>query len=85
VYGLRYSIENGYISRWANFMVNVKGKNSSTFLVENSKYIKFFEGQVNGTIPSDVVKKEMKDYILRDEIDTVVERLTPRTPKSVKL
>jgi hypothetical protein len=41
-------------------MVNVKRENSSIFLVENSKYIKFFEGQVNGTIPSDVIKKEMK-------------------------
>ena len=80
VWDIRCSIENGYIDRFANFVRDAK-EESSILLVENSEYIKYFERQVSGTRPVD----KLKNYILFDAIDTVVEILTIKEPVIVKI
>jgi hypothetical protein len=75
VWDIRYSIENGYIDRFSKFIRDVK-EPSSMVLVEDSKYIKYFEQQASGTRPVD----ELKDYIMFDAVDTVVEILTLKEP-----
>jgi hypothetical protein len=80
VWDLRYSIENGYIARFAKF-IRAVSEVSSVLLVENSEAIKYFEYQVDGTRTVD----EIKDYIVHDAFDTVLEILTIRTPILVKL
>ena len=80
VWDMRYSIENGYIDRFAQFTENEKQK-SSIVLVENSQYIKYFEKQVSGTMPLD----KLKDYLLFDAVDTVLEILTNKKPVLVKM
>ena len=80
VWDMRYSIENGYIDRDSKFIRNTEYK-SSVLLVENSDYVKYFENQVSGTRPTD----NIKNYILFDVIDTVVEFLTIEKPILVKM
>jgi hypothetical protein len=80
VWDMRYSIENGYIDRFSKFIRN-QGKDSCVFLIENSEYIKYFERQASGTRPMDGVK----NYILFDKVDTVIEILTIKEPKLVKI
>jgi hypothetical protein len=72
---MRYSIENGYIDRFSKFVRKTE-ISSSVLLIENSKYIEYFTKQVSGTRPIDTIK----NYIMYDEIDTVVEFLTYREP-----
>jgi hypothetical protein len=80
VWDMRYSIENGYIDRASKFLHSEKEK-SSVLLVEGSEYVKYFENQVSGTRPIDGIK----DYILFDAVDTVVEVLTIREPMLVRV
>jgi hypothetical protein len=80
VWDMRYSIENGYIDRFYKFIRDVQ-EVSSVLLVEDSDYIKYFEHQVSGTIPVD----DIKNYLVHDAFDTVVEILTNRVPILVKL
>lgn len=80
VWDFRYSIENGYIDRFTKFHREAKEK-SSILLVENSEYIRYFEKQVSGTLPTE----DIKNYILSDSVDTVIEVLTLKEPMLVKL
>lgn len=80
VWDFRCSIENAYIDRSSKFCHNEKEK-SSILLIQNSNYIKYFEEQVSGTRPI----SELKDYILCDSVDTVIELLTIKEPLLVKI
>lgn len=80
VWDMRYSIENGYIDRGSEMLHEEKEK-SSVLLVENSEYVKYFEKQVSGTRPVDA----LKDFILFDAVDTVVEILTIEKPTLIKV
>ena len=80
VWDMRYSIENGYIDRFSNFVREIKNE-SNVLLVENSEYVKYFEKQVSGTRSVD----QIKNYILFDNIDTVIEILTVSEPLLVKV
>lgn len=75
VWDIRCSIENAYIMRSTKFL-HFEEKPSSILLVENSDYLKYFEEQVSGTRPINA----LKDYILFDKIDTVIELLTSESP-----
>ena len=80
VWDLRYSIENGYIDRCFNFIRKAE-RHSDVLIVENSKYIEYFRKQVSETLPAD----ELRNYIVFDKIDTVVEVLANADPILVKL
>lgn len=80
VWDIRSSIENAYIERASNFF-HAEREKSSILMIENSKYIKFFEEQVSGTRPV----REIKDYIISDSVDTVIEVLTIKEPVLVKI
>lgn len=80
VWDCRYAIENAYIDRGSKFLHNER-KKSSILLVKDSEYIKYFEKQVSGTRPT----WELKNYIIFDKVDTVVEVLALSEPKIVKL
>jgi hypothetical protein len=73
---MRYSTENGYIDRGSKFIHDEKQK-SSILVIENSEYTRYFANQVSGTRPVD----DIKNYILFDAVDTVVEFLTIKEPK----
>ncbi|MDE7367988.1 MAG: hypothetical protein K2N24_11595 [Lachnospiraceae bacterium] len=75
VWDIRCSIENAYIERSSHFLHGEKEK-SSILLIENSNYVKYFEKQVSGTRPIE----ELKNYILFDSVDTVIELLTIKEP-----
>ena len=80
VWDIRCSIESAYIDRSSKFCHNERQK-SSVLLMKDSDYIKFFEDQVSGTRPVD----EIKNYILFDSIDTVIEVLTLKEPVLMKI
>ena len=80
VWDIRCSIESAYIDRSSKFCHNERQK-SSVLLMKDSDYIKFFEDQVSGTRPVD----EIKNYILFDSIDTVIEVLTLKEPVLKKI
>ncbi|MBD5470023.1 MAG: hypothetical protein HDR19_02585 [Lachnospiraceae bacterium] len=80
VWDLRCSIENAYIDRFSKFCHNEE-QESSVLLIQNSDYIQYFEKQVSGTRPV----SGLKDYILFDSVDTVMEILTLKEPILVKL
>jgi len=75
VWDMRCATENAFFDRGSKFIRGEKQKNS-VYLIENSDYIKYFESQVSGTLPID----ELKNYILFDAVDTVVEVLTLNPP-----
>lgn len=75
IWDMRYSIENGYIDRYSNFLRDIE-KESSVLVVENSKYIKYFDEQVSGTRPTD----KLVNYIINDSTDTVIEILSLEKP-----
>ena len=80
VWDIRSSIENAYIERASKFF-HAEREKSSILMIENSNYIKYFEEQVSGTRPV----KEIKDYIISDSVDTVIEVLTINEPVLVKI
>lgn len=80
VWDFRCSIENAYIERSSKFCHNEKEK-SSILLIQNSNYVKYFEEQVSGTRPI----SELKNYILFDYVDTIVELLTLKEPVLIKI
>lgn len=71
----RYSIENACIDRFAKFIRKTK-TDSSILMVENSEYIRYFEQQVSGTR----LVKLLKEYIVFDQIDTVLSILSEQEP-----
>ena len=80
VWDLRCSIENAYLERASKFCHNEKEK-SSVLIVKDSDYVKYFEEQVSGTRPIN----EIKNYILFDSVDTVIEVLTSKEPVLMKI
>ena len=80
IWDCRYAIENAYIDRTSKFLHNEQ-KASSVLLVKNSEYIKYFDKQVCSTRPT----CELKDYIIFDKVDTVVEVLALSEPKIIKI
>lgn len=75
VWDIRCSIENAYIDRFTKFK-HCEEKESNILLVQNSDCLRYFEEQISGTRPTN----EIKDYIIFDRIDTVIELLTIRSP-----
>jgi len=80
VWELRCSIENAYIERSTKFLRAEENK-SSLLLIENSEYISYFEHQVSGTRPVD----DIKNYIIFDSVDSVIEILTTEEPILIKV
>lgn len=80
VWDFRCSIENAYIERSSKFC-HYEKKKSSIFLIENSNYVKYFEEQVSGTRPVG----ELKNFILFDSVDTIIELLTIKEPVLIKI
>ena len=80
VWDFRCATENAYIDRGSKFSHEEEEK-SSILLIENSDYIKYFEEQSSGTRPMN----NLKDYIIFDAIDTVVEVLTLKEPTLTRL
>lgn len=80
VWDFRCSIENAYIDRATKFS-HKEIKKSSVLLIQNSEYIKYFERQVSGTRPTD----EIKNYILFDSVDTIIEFLVLKEPILLKV
>lgn len=80
VWDFRCSIENAYIDRSSKFCHNEK-KKSSILLIQNSNYVKYFQEQVSGTRPIG----EIKNFILFDRVDTIIELLTLNEPVLIKI
>lgn len=80
VWEFRCAIENAYIDRATKFK-HEEIQRSSVLLVQNSKYIKYFAKQVSGTRPLGAIK----DYIIFDSIDTIIEVLTVKEPMLIKI
>lgn len=80
VWEIRSTIENGFIDRFYKFIRDVE-EDSGIVLVEGSESIKYFENQVDGTCPVD----ELKNFLLFDVVDTVVEVLAHGEPILEKL
>ena len=83
VWDMRWSIENASIDRFCEFRKCLPEGivENGIYLVENSKYIKYFEHQVSGTLPVD----ELKHFILSDNIDTTLDILTLEKPILTKI
>ena len=83
VWDLRYAIENGYIDRFVEFRKNLDSHliDNSTYIVENSEYIKYFENQSSGTLPTELIT----DYIVCDTTDTAIEILSTLPPKLIAI
>lgn len=79
VWDMRYSIENASIERFCRFRECLPEGiiDSGVYIVEDSEYIKYFERQVDGTMPIG----ELKHYIIRDSVDTTLDILTTKEPK----
>jgi hypothetical protein len=71
VWDLRCAIENAFLDRGSKFVHNESQK-SSVLMIENSKYIEYFEKQVSGTRPVN----GLKNYIVFDAVDTIIEIIT---------
>lgn len=80
VWDFRCSIENAYIDRFSKFCHKEK-KKSSILLIQDSNYIKYFEEQVSGTRSI----SKLKNYILFDCVDTIIELLTLKEPVLIKI
>ena len=81
VWDMKYTTENGCIDRFTKFCRNELNEESSIAIVENSDYIKYFENQVSGT--RDV--EGLKNYILSDTIETVIDILTIDPPRLIEI
>ncbi len=83
VYDMRYSIENGYIERFYQLRKNSSEgiEDNDLYVIENSEYIKFFHKQSSYTRDTD----QLTNYIICDEIDTVLEFISSDEPILVKL
>lgn len=80
VWELRCAIENAYIERSTQFK-HAEVERSSVLVVQNSEYIKYFAKQASGTRPLDAIK----NYIIFDSIDTIIEVLTIKEPMLIKI
>ena len=81
VWDMRYSIENASIERFCRFRERLPEGiiDNGIYRVEDSEYIKYFEKQVDGTMPIN----ELKHYIISDGTDTILDVLTTKEPKLV--
>lgn len=78
VWDLRYSIENASIDRFYQLRKNLSSGiiNNSIYIIENSKYIEYFETQLSGTRTTD----KINHYVLYDRVDTTLDILTLGEP-----
>ncbi len=77
VWDFRYAVENAFIDRCSHMEKNkTREEYSSIYLVENSEYIKYFENQISGSLPTD----ELKHFLIFDQTDTALEILTTKKP-----
>ena len=83
VWDMRYSIENASIERFCRFREHLPEGiiDNSVYMVEGSEYIKYFEKQVDETMPI----HELKHYIISDSIDTTLDVLTVKVPTLIKI
>lgn len=83
VLDMRYSIENGYIERFCEFRKNLPENtvDNSLYVVEDSEYVRFFHEQSSHTREGE----SLTDYIICDEIDTVLELLSNEEPALIRL
>lgn len=80
VWDCRFAIENAFMDR-ASKIVHHEHERSSVLLITGSKYIRYFEKEVSGTRPIN----RLKDYILFDNVDTVVEILSNEEPALIMM
>ncbi len=78
VWDVHYSIENGFIDRFYRLRMNLQNDiiDNGIYIVIDSEYIKRFANEISGTRPLD----DLKDYIISDRMNTVIELLTCRNP-----
>jgi hypothetical protein len=83
VYDMRYAVENASIGRFYDFRRHTPHViwNTSLFMVENSEYIKYFEEQVSGTMPTD----NLMHICICDDVDTTLDVLTDKAPTLMKV
>lgn len=83
VWDIRCSIENASIERFCEFRKYLPEGliDNGVYVVEDSEYIKYFEHQVSGTRPME----EIKHYLISDQIDMMIDVLTPEKPVLVKM
>lgn len=83
VWDMRYSIENGYLERFCRFRENLPDGiiDNGIYIVEDSNYMKYFEKQVLGSLPTE----DIVDYLLYDEIDTTIEILALAPPEIIEV
>ena len=80
VWSIRSSIENAYFKRNSEFQNDAQEK-SSVLIIQNSKTIQDFEKQVSGTR----LTENLKNYIIFDKVDTIIEVLTEEEPNLIKI
>ena len=78
VWDFRYAIENAFINRCYYIKQDkTRIKYSSIYIVEGSEYIKYFEDQTFGSLPTD----ELKHFLIFDAVDSGLEILTTKEPE----
>jgi hypothetical protein len=75
VFDFRYAIEEAFLGREA---IAERGEFLCFIRVKDSEYIKYFEYQVDGTIPVD--KMNMMHFIVSDPLDTKIELIASKEP-----
>ena len=73
VWDIRCMIENACFDRKFCHQEQFK---SRILLVQNSTYMEYFKRQISGTYPTD----GLKDYLIYDKVDTIVEVLAIEDP-----
>lgn len=79
VWDIRCSIEMAYVDRFHKFQRKAE-RQSDILLVEDSEYAEQFKKQTMGVYPAD----DLKDYLVCDGVDTVIEVLALKEPVLVK-
>ena len=69
------------VQQWETGYYYIVVIDNGVYIVEDSEYIKYFEHQVSGTMPTD----ELKHYIISDNIDTTLDILTTKEPTLSKI
>lgn len=80
VWDIKCSIENVYIERFSK-IVHTEKEKSSILVIDNSESIKFLEKQMSGTRPT----QGLKNYIVIDKVDTIIEVLCLKEPALFKI
>lgn len=76
---MHYAVERAFLNRWPSFE-HCEQEISSILKIENSRTIKQFEKQLKGSRSI----TGLKEYIIHDEIDSIIEVLTYDEPKLIQ-